>query len=613
MSGEAGMRHGVPATPARRVPAGLPGTSLRRSLRTLLAPLGRHSAYSWPVAAVFLAISSAKQLLSDAPAIGGPYTAWIATSALSALAFGLVFVTVGAVVRRAPAPSPFAVLAGYALAGAARALSAGLAASFVGLADDALPDFRLMALVSNTLLLGVAGYVAGRHDRHRAVLAEMEGHRHRLVEAERQAGFEFERVRAELSGAARASLEPAVRALDAALAAAAGARTTDALLRLERFVEDEVRPLSRRLLDEPVEVVSPATSATTAMPPPVPFPTRYRLADGLRPELTAATIAVVILPTAIRDLSPVEVVEYASIGTGFTWATLALIRRGFGGRDVPVLPGIALLVALHAAIPAIALGLFGVVGIPHPDAMLLMAPIAVGIVGGLIAIGDVVETRRAATEAERNAVVARLEEAVALATRRGRVARVQLARVIHGSLQGELYAAAMRLRETPSPSAAVLAEVRAAVAAALAHLESDDHHSGRTQTTLEAIAATWEGLRTITSLVDRGAERALAADPLADEAVAEVVREAVNNALRHGGARSVAIAVALDGETGRTADGVPSPARGRLTVRIRDDGSGWSPEAAPGQGTTLFDELCRPWTHESDERGTTFHGFIPLS
>ena len=71
-------------------------------IAAILSPLGHQGAYSWPVAAASLAVSTAKQLLSDAPAIGGPFGGWVVASALSALAFLVVFTGVGRLLRRTP-------------------------------------------------------------------------------------------------------------------------------------------------------------------------------------------------------------------------------------------------------------------------------------------------------------------------------------------------------------------------------------------------------------------------------------------------------------------------------------------------------------------------------
>ena len=84
----------------------------------------------------------------------------------------------------------------------------------------------------------------------------------------------------------------------------------------------------------------------------------------------------------------------------------------------------------------------------------------------------------------------------------------------------------------------------------------------------------------------------VSADPSATAALIEVVREAVGNAIRHGNATSVDIAV-LD-------SGVDL-----VGLIIADNGIGMAAGAAPGIGSDLFTSLAYEWASESSPRGTT--------
>ena len=86
----------------------------------------------------------------------------------------------------------------------------------------------------------------------------------------------------------------------------------------------------------------------------------------------------------------------------------------------------------------------------------------------------------------------------------------------------------------------------------------------------------------------------------------EVLREAVNNAIRHGRASTVEIRLAL---TAPGADDV-APA---VTIAVRDDGRGGGVVGPGGLGSRLYDELCRDWSLERDVSGTTFRGSIGLA
>ncbi|MFM2105569.1 MAG: hypothetical protein RL338_601 [Chloroflexota bacterium] len=597
------------------VPARLAGGIGRRrrdAFAAGLAPLGRRSAFSWPVAAIYLVLTSVKQLLSDAPAIGGGIDRWILGVAISAVLFLATFAVARRTIGRVAEPEPAVVIAAYLALSVARAVTVAIVGIAVGVTDDLLVDYRLASLVGNLGTLSVIGFTVGRAAMHREIIGELERHRRRVLETERRLGTRLEQARAELAVAVRASLEPAMRELDAALAhAAAGSEPSAALARLEAFIERQVRPVSHRLAAEGPELDAPDAPHGADVVPRVPLPARYRVADGIRPGLTTTVGALVLFATAVRDLAHAAVVAYAAVSLGVVWTCLTLLRGALGARTLPTPAAVAITVAGHGLAAGIALEAVLLAGLGRPAAIVLPGIIGIGILGGIVAFGEIVEARRAAAEGERALMVASLEDAVARLGRRNRVVRLQLARVLHGGVQGGLYAASMRLRSRPAPTAAVVAEVRDAVAAALDQLDAGDPGAGRTRAYLDAVALTWEGLRSITARIDAGADTVLAADVVADEAVAEVVREAVNNALRHGGAQQVAVELAPIALGANATRSGPDGGRG-IEIRVIDDGSGWAPDAGTGQGSALFDELCRSWSHASDADGTVFRGVVPL-
>ncbi|MFO1540574.1 MAG: hypothetical protein ACKOTZ_09070, partial [Chloroflexota bacterium] len=349
----------------------------------------------------------------------------------------------------------------------------------------------------------------------------------------------------------------------------------------------------------------------------VPLPDRFVVGEAIRPLGFALLVAILAVPTAVRDLVATQIVVYSATTLLLPWAVIALARRALGARTLPTIPGLACIAAIHGAVVAFGLPVVTLLGIPTPRALAITGGIAGAGVGTAIAIALLVEARRAASEAELAAVVERMEVSTVLLRRRVRLARRRLARLLHGSLQGELYAAALRLRETSEPPAADMDEVRAAIAAAIRRLDDPPPDGGRTRATLDALAGTWAGLRTIDVSLADGVATRLAADPDADEAVAEVIREAANNALRHGGAARVAIAVGfatLPVPAGDAPPPVPAAAGETtlLVIRVADDGAGWPADAPTGQGTATFDDLSLRWEHASDVAGTVVIAQIPI-
>ncbi len=216
--------------------------------------------------------------------------------------------------------------------------------------------------------------------------------------------------------------------------------------------------------------------------------------------------------------------------------------------------------------------------------------------------------RRAESEEELADATDRLQRAVALTVRRERLMRRRLAFVLHGSLQGALHAVALRVGEGASMDQALVEEIRSDVDAALAKLGVAPA-SGTARSTRRAVdelAEIWQGSRCVTACLEPSVEQVLGTDADADEAVAEVVREAVNNAFRHGGATQVNVDV-------RRALGSMAIGRPAIAVVVRDDGSGRAADATSGLGTVLLDDVCESWQHESEAGGSTLRARVALA
>ena len=91
-----------------------------------------------------------------------------------------------------------------------------------------------------------------------------------------------------------------------------------------------------------------------------------------------------------------------------------------------------------------------------------------------------------------------------------------------------------------------------------------------------------------------------------DEAVAEVIREAVNNAFRHG------VAVTVEVEVTKVKRHTPQDSE-EIAITVRDDGSGPTGSDQPGFGSSLFDDLCRTWTLETEDLWTVFRARVTLN
>ncbi|MEI6446989.1 MAG: hypothetical protein WCO96_03790 [Actinomycetes bacterium] len=573
-----------------------------------LAPLRSASAFSWPVLALYCPAGLAIQVSGNQSNFGGSSVAWVAAGAIAMVVLCAILVGSRRLICRGNrVPGVGSVLLAYSVATLAQSLTLGLLSTLNGASDEIHLAFRLSGPLLQVPLLTAIAYLVCRHDAHRRKVAELERSRARLLAIDQSLEVALDRLESELSGAVRSSLEPALRELDVALTEASRhGEAQPALEALASLLEDRIRPLSHELAgDQPAS--DPA--AEQAVPPRtrVPLPKRFHLADGFRPTLVALVLAVAAIPTAIRDLAPLHSLLYLSAFCGGTFVVLALVRKVLGTAEARSGPGVVAVVALHGVAGRIAFALVGAAGIQRPEGIALAASMVVALIGAAV-VGDMlVSARRAATEADLATVTGRLEQAVTLMRRRQRLVTRRLAFVLHGSLQGSLHAAAIRIRQADDLTARLANELRGDITAALTQMDQRRPmgESSRTRTTLDEIASVWEGVRTVTARLDPRTEALLEVNDDTDEAVSVVVQEAVNNAFRHGSASSVRIEL--------TATDEQSIAPGReISVVIEDDGSATGVDRRPGLGSALLDELCDSWTRERDGGTMTLRAQVAL-
>lgn len=585
-----------------------------RVVREEIAPLGGPSALSWRVVMVFLPLVSLSQFVTDAGTTGTSRRLWLVASGVGAVVFVLAFSITKLVVRGRSLRPQLVVLA-YAVAGTARTLTNGGMAAVLGL--DPSPEvaealglspareltYRLVggALLTPALMALIAVAVC-RRDAHRRVLNELLIERDQLVDLGQSTDAALTRTELDLTMAVRAAIGPAVRALDEVLdRVAATSSAQPAIQALVRLVDDEVRPMSHRLAG--TERWVPVVLDRELHPRRIrlPLPRRLALSEGFRPMLMAFLFVAVAAPTALRH-APIGAVALHLTGASLVcwlagWATQAAV----GWVRASVLWAVVAVATAHAATTAVVVQVIGGSWLHlDPGTRLSGIPVA-AVAGAATTLAAAVDARRSATEAELVRVVADLQAVVDVIDRRARLVRARLAHVLHGNLQGALHAAAIRLAEAPHPDAALVQSIRGGIAAALAHLDDRGSGGATLRRTLDELVATWSWTRTIRVEIASEVEAVIIADRDADAATAEVVREAVNNAIRHGEARTVSIRLRLADSGGALGEG---PYSTYLEVVVEDDGLGWVQDSSRGLGTLLFDELCIGWQHADTETGT---------
>jgi signal transduction histidine kinase len=178
--------------------------------------------------------------------------------------------------------------------------------------------------------------------------------------------------------------------------------------------------------------------------------------------------------------------------------------------------------------------------------------------------------------------------------------RRRTASVLHGPVQAALFASAMKLSQESKPTPQLVAEVEKDIAQALEKLNNPSNLEGEDiSDLLNQIVEIWSDAADIAIEIPEALEAAITKRPLASEALIEISREFITNAIKHGKASKVSLKVSrLDGA--------------RIAIEVIDDGQGLPPGAKPGFGSKLLSELSLVWRQSRVGDATVSYAEIVL-
>ena len=171
--------------------------------------------------------------------------------------------------------------------------------------------------------------------------------------------------------------------------------------------------------------------------------------------------------------------------------------------------------------------------------------------------------------------------------------RRTMAQIVHGKIQARLQAASLRLKQADSITDALLAEVGNELTASVLDTTDTEGSKRSLIVQLEQMAEQWAGICEVTIACEPAAAAVADANPVIKSAVVEVVREAVNNAVKHGEADEADGSIRLDAD-------------GAIVIVIRNavyatgsakslSGSSEAP-AGTGYGSQLLGQITDGWS-----------------
>ena len=413
---------------------------------------------------------------------------------------------------------PITALLVFALLGGARGLLMQAAQDSTGIGGSAFAERMGVNVVGTVVVLAAIAVVV---DDYRTDVAI----RVRLAEATRI----LEAVRAQEASVLRAADLEVLRSVQESVEAALADAGSDAG-QVGRVAREIVRPMSHELADAGPELEL-AVDAPGDGDLAVRFADAFAAVRAPSPILVAVLIEAAVAGAVVGRFGPGVALVNLVVGGGLIILGAWALRR---------------LLPLPASVPArilvlaAAFALLGAVAASLTSALVeaLVAPFPIGILGvmaGTAGAALVVSLGTALPAGRRqrlDAMAAAVRESAAeVEDLRSRVAyrRMQAARFLHGPVQGELLAAALK-GDSPEEVRQVIARRFAEYGAAVP--------TGRAEQQVRDVTAAWSTVLDVTVVADDACWERLDEDPARSELLVDALSEGLTNVVRHSALRT---------------------------------------------------------------------------
>jgi len=564
--------------------------------------LGLRSSLDLRLCLVFFIPACLNPLFVDRAMYGGSLWFWFAILIPSHIIFTVAILCFRNLIHRgAPdASHPVQTLLAYFVCQGLRGAFIGLSLVESGLTDNPNFQFRIGTggILVSTILSVIAVSMAVL-DQHTATVQELELRQHELMILRDSMETRIEQATLSLRQFVAETVSAKILEITQMLEVLkSGGDKSTAIITLQKYVDDELRPLShqlahgRSLLDEiRLETLKVKRFA---------LPASIDLARSLRPNLTSLLFLLPFAGVAARTMGPQHSVLFDIPCLVFLLLYFNAAKAFFVGRIISRNAGIFLGLVVYGLTGPIIISLMRLLVSSVPAHVSTPSTI-LGLVYGLANLMYTIATaQRDELANQLQTTILALSQSVALLRQREWIARRRITLVVHGSLQSSLNAAVLKLGAASEINSKMIDIIRSDIQHALDRIHQDQIISFSFPATQSELSHMWFGTLEIEWHVDLATYRALNANPATSECLGEVVREALGNAARHGSATKSDVRIEV--------------ANSIVLVRVSDNGHGTNAGITHGLGVELFNDVCTKWSLErSPEDGMVLSAQLPLA
>jgi len=448
------------------------------------------------------------------------------------------------------------------------------------------PLFTLITLILNAIL-------ASNYARHKEALVQLAAERLRLQVRSAGVLARVQQQQEELVSKVETLIRPAVRKIQETFTSDSSAAVISSL----RDAADEVvRPLSREVAEGNDELNFGSEPAAVRVKSALPK--RVILGEFLIPFWAATmTIGLLVSSTVLLEeplTAPIVLILIFALIFGFGRIVQSLTNN----LEIPTWAAWLIIPVTYAFPLSAFFVLKPLLNMQSTDAQIYTMLFFEFILGMLLFFSQLVQLQRRETTERLEDVNKQLEVISSRLSQELWINRKRMAALLHGPVQASLYAAAMGMAQTSNPTAEYLAKVQKDIESALDQLNNPNHLESETLVSvLSQIRDLWSDSVEIKIQIADELQQAITNEPLTCEATIEITRELVTNSIKHGKATDVQV-------------NISSIDSSRFSVEVKDNGTAPDPEAEPGYGTKVLNELSLKW--ERTRSGDTTRAYAEM-
>jgi hypothetical protein len=550
--------------------------------------LGLRSSLSLRLTLLFIFPGSLSPIFIDRANFGGSFLLWTGLILLAHTGFTVMILIAGKLIHgnRDNESHPIATLIAFVFAQSVRGSILGFSTVFLGFTDDPKLAFRILSggVFISTVLSVIAISIA-IFDQHSNLVRNLENKTSELAQLRISMDTRLQVATKNLRQYAQQVVTPRIDQIDQLLVALKSGGNKDiAVHEMQEYVETELRPFSHQIAhDKSLQAIDLRVDTSEKR---LELPKAINLSQSMRPYVTTLLFFITYAAAAQRTMTFVEALPFNVITNALLIFYFVTFKKLFGDKEIPLAIGLILGASVFATVGPLILLVESYLPIEIPQ-HISGATVFVGLIYGFANLGyTILTSQRTQLVSDLTTTIENLESTISLLSQKEWLSRRQVGYVMHGSLQSALNAAVLQLGSASNPTPELIESVRSDIARALARVGFESGQNYSFEQAQQEISKIWAGTVETKWQVSPGALEALRKNPATSECLAEVLREAVSNASKHGKATKVEIAVNIE-------DSV-------LVLEATDNGSSPNTGKTQGLGTELLDDVCSSWSLEPD-------------